>query len=78
MMGDDFDPIFTKKEVLVTHIHKKEGPEYNDSIEIGAPSKGGSIKIYLNIGDPVDAERRIKEGMRLRKLALSLYQEVQS
>ena len=63
---------------MVTHIHKKEGPEYNDSIEIGATSKGGSIKIYLNTGDPVESERRIKEGMRLRKLALSLYQEVQS
>lgn len=43
-----------------------------DSLELGTPSKGGSLKIYFDSGDPVDAERRIREAFRLREIAQSL------
>jgi hypothetical protein len=43
-----------------------------DSLELGTPSKGGSIKIYFDSGDPTDAERRIREAFRLREIAQSL------
>jgi hypothetical protein len=44
-----------------------------DSIEIGTPSKrGGAVKIYFDSGDPVEAERRIREAFRLREIAVSL------
>jgi hypothetical protein len=44
-----------------------------DSIEIGTPSKrGGVVKVYFDNGDPVEAERRIREAFRLREIAASL------
>jgi hypothetical protein len=43
-----------------------------DSLEIGTPSRGGSIKIYFDSGDPVDSERRIREAFRLREIAQGL------
>lgn len=43
-----------------------------DSIEIGTPSRGGAVKCYLDFGDPVDSERRIREAFRLREIAQGL------
>ena len=43
-----------------------------DSLELGTPSRGGSLKIYFDSGDPVDSERRIREAFRLREIAQHL------
>jgi len=59
------------------HIHRQEGPQYSSSIEIGTPSKGGTLKIYFDPGDPVDEEKRITEAFRLRELARQLSEGVQ-
>jgi len=46
-----------------------EDSPFQDSIEIGTPSKGGAIKIYGDFADPPGFEARICEAVRLRKLA---------
>lgn len=43
--------------------------ERKDSIEIGAPSKGGVIKIYLNFGDVESCKERIKKALEVREYA---------
>jgi hypothetical protein len=44
-----------------------------DSLEIDTPSKrGGVVKVYFDSGDPVEAERRIREAFRLREIAATL------
>lgn len=60
---------------VVIHIHKQEGPQFKDSIEIGTPGKGSSVKVYFDAGCPEDAEVRIRNVMRLKKLTQTLYQE---
>lgn len=67
-----------KDQETVIHLHRQDGPQFKDSIEIGSPGKGGSIKVYFDASLPEDAEHRIRSTIRLKKLALSLYQEVQS
>ena len=47
-------------------IHRSENP---DSIEIGAPSKGGAVKVYLDASRPEEAKKKIEEAMKLRKFA---------
>jgi hypothetical protein len=47
-----------------------------DSLEIGTPSKKGALKIYFDAGDPVEAERRIREAFRLRGIAEVLAEKV--
>jgi hypothetical protein len=42
------------------------------SIEIGTPSKGGTLKVYINPANPTQAAERIKEMVRLRALANDL------
>ena len=43
-----------------------------DSLELGTPGKKGTVKIYVDFGDPVDSERRIREAFRLREIAQQL------
>jgi len=54
--------IITVKKIL-------EGSAFQDSIEVGTPGKGGAIKIYGDFADPAGFEARIREAVRLRKLA---------
>ena len=54
--------IITVKKIL-------EGSPFQDSIEIGTPGKGGAIKIYGDFADPAGFEARIREAVRLRKIA---------
>ena len=57
--------IITVKKIL-------EGSPFQDSIEIGTPGKGGAIKIYGDFADPAGFEARIREAVRLRRLASDL------
>jgi hypothetical protein len=57
-------------EIMTTH--QFEGPYYPDSLEIGTPSKGGSVKVYGNLDDPTTFETRVRSAMALRALAQDL------
>ncbi len=56
------------EEQIITIKKILEGQAFQDSIEIGTPGKGGSVKIYGDFGDPAGFESRIREAVRLRKL----------
>ena len=56
------DQLITVKKIL-------EGSPFQDSIEIGMPGKGGAVKIYGDFADPAGFEARIREAVRLRKMA---------
>ncbi len=56
------DQLITVKKIL-------EGSPFQDSVEIGTPGKGGAIKIYGDFADPAGFEARIREAVRLRKMA---------
>jgi len=57
---------------LITVKKILEGSPFQDSIEIGTPGKGGAIKIYGDFADPAGFEARIREAVRLRKIAHDL------
>lgn len=57
---------------LITVKKILEGSPFQDSIEIGTPGKGGAIKIYGDFVDPAGFEARIREAVRLRKMASDL------
>ena len=44
--------------------------ENPDSIEIGAPSKGGAIKVYGNFNDPEAFKQKINNAASVRKHAI--------
>jgi hypothetical protein len=46
--------------------------EYQDSIEIGTPSKGGALKVYFNADNKEEAEKRIVNAFEVRKRAQEL------
>jgi len=48
------------------HIHRNDNP---DSVEIGAPSKQGAIKVYGSADDPEGFKKKIKSMMDVRKFA---------
>jgi hypothetical protein len=60
-------PAISAPETVIRHIN-----ELPDSFEQGTPGKGGVVKVYVNFGDPADAENRIREALRLRDLANTL------
>lgn len=43
-----------------------------DSLEIGAPSKGGSVKIYFDLNDLDAAKEKIRNAAEARKFAQDL------
>ncbi|OPY42702.1 MAG: hypothetical protein A4E40_00338 [Methanoregulaceae archaeon PtaU1.Bin059] len=57
---------------LITVKKILEGSPFQDSIEIGTPGKGGAMKIYGDFADPAGFEARIREAVRLRKMASDL------
>ena len=61
------------EEIVVKKI--LENSPFQDSIEIGTPGKGGSIKVYGDFGNAPQFEERIKEAIRLRKMASQLIEE---
>jgi hypothetical protein len=52
--------------------HIQEGINYPDSIEIGTPGKGGTLKIFFDADKEEEAERRIRAGFALRTIAQQL------
>ena len=46
-----------------------------DSIEIGTPAKGGSLKVYGNLSDEKDFESRLSKGLVLMKKANVEYKQ---
>ena len=42
---------------------------HTDSLEIGAPSKGGVVKVYGSFADPEDFRKRVDAALELRRHA---------
>ena len=61
------------EEIVVKKI--LENSPFQDSIEIGTPGKGGAVKVYGDFGNALKFEERIKEAIRLRKMASQLIEE---
>ena len=61
------------EEIVVKKI--LENSPFQDSMEIGTPGKGGAIKVYGDFGNTPQFEQRIKEAVRLRKMARQLISE---
>jgi len=57
-------------EQITRHIYETKDAR-PDSIEIGTPSKGGVLKVYVNLQTMSDAEVReiINKGLRARQYA---------
>ena len=57
-------------EQIVRHIHETKDAR-PDSIEIGTPSKGGVLKVYVNLQTMSEPEIRelINKGLRARQYA---------
>jgi hypothetical protein len=53
----------------VEHIHRNEGPVYQDSLEIGTAAKGGGLKVYFDASNLADAETRLENAIALREKA---------
>ena len=70
-MGHDWYT-YHDRPVTVTHIHRQEGPLFQDSIEIGTPEKGGALKIYFNAADVEDAKARVYVAHLIRDYAREL------
>jgi len=51
---------------VLTNLHKTENP---DSLEIGTPSKGGAIKIYLDFLNVDAAKIKIDNAIEVRNYA---------
>ncbi|GEM_PF-455192 len=63
-----------KEPVRIIHeTVTKVVTERPDSLEIGTPSKGGVVKVYVDFSDVADAEQRIRNAMAMRDLANQLY-----
>ncbi len=63
-----------KEPVRIIHeTVTKVVTERPDSLEIGTPSKGGVVKVYVDFSDVVDTEQRIRNAMAMRDLANQLY-----
>jgi hypothetical protein len=63
LMAMDLGP--EKQQILKSLMEKAS---YDSSIESGTPSKGGSIKVYVDLDNPESTTRRIKEAVRARNL----------
>ncbi len=61
------------EEIIVKKI--LENSPFQDSLEIGTPGKGGAIKVYGDFGNAPQFEQRIREAVRLRKVASQLIAE---
>jgi hypothetical protein len=55
--------------VVIIHLQRSERP---DSLELGTPGKGGAIKVFMDCGEPEEAERRIRTAFRLREIGQDL------
>jgi len=57
--------IMNTDDSVVIHKHETVNPSYQDSIEIGATSKDGKLKVYFNASDIVTARERIDNAHKL-------------
>jgi hypothetical protein len=66
-------PVMPPEEQIVRHIHENKDSR-PDSIEIGSPSKGGTIKVYFNADNPDRACELIDHAIVVRVYAQNAYQ----
>jgi hypothetical protein len=64
-MGDEKELL----EKLKALIREQDNP---DSIEIGTPSKGGAVKIYMNFSDLEACKKKIDNAKEVREYGAKL------
>ena len=57
------------EEIVVKHLHEEN--KNTSSLEIGSPTKGGTIKVYGNPDDQEGFKRKIDAMVSLREYAES-------
>ena len=57
-------------KLLVERMADEEN--YQDSLEIGTPAKGGAVKVYLDYRNPAEAEAKILNAFALRDKAAEM------
>ncbi len=62
----------------VIHLHRQDGPMFQDSVEIGTPSKGGAVKVHFDANNLKDAEQRVRTAFYIREIAASLHERQQA
>ena len=56
------------------HIHKTDrSGDRPDSIEIGTPSKGGTLKVYFDAARPEDANALVARAIEIHQKAAALF-----
>jgi hypothetical protein len=56
------------------HIHKTDhSADRPDSIEIGTPSKGGTLKVYFDASKPAEADLLIAQAVKIHQTAAALF-----
>jgi hypothetical protein len=60
---------FQHKHVHFTD-HTTDRP---DSIEIGTPSKGGTLKVYFDASRPVEADTLVARAIEIHQKAIALF-----
>jgi hypothetical protein len=56
------------------HIHKTDrSGDRPDSIEIGTPSKGGTLKVYFDANRPEDANALVARAIEIHQKAAALF-----
>ena len=50
-------------EMIVRHI---EQGKLQDSLTIGSPAKNCEVKVYFDASNPIEAQKRIDEALKLR------------
>jgi hypothetical protein len=56
------------------HIHKTDhSGDRPDSIEMGTPSKGGTLKVYFDASRPVEADTLVARAIEIHQKAIALF-----
>lgn len=55
-------------EIVVKHI----SDNYQDSLEIGTPGKGGVVKVYCDFNKPEEAKAKLINAVNVRQFAADL------
>jgi len=58
-----------KKQIALELLKVVTGNEMQDSIEIGTPGKGGTIKVYGNYADKEAFKNKILNAFEMREFA---------
>jgi hypothetical protein len=55
----------TVRRIVREELARQE-PAFQDSVEMGSPTKGGALKVYFNAGDVGQAKMRVDNAVEVR------------